>query len=897
MVEPNYSTAGIAVLADTLALNGATIRSAQTGGAADVSHPGLAHDPAHKVDWQQTRPSATGVSITSRPAEGDTYRRGETIRVAVEFSEAVDVAGTPRIAIDLDPADWGTKLAAYESGGGTATLTFAHAVERPNYSTAGVAVLADTLEANGGSIRAAAGGADAALGHAGLGHDPAHKVDWRPGLSVADARAAEGPGATLDFAVTLDAAAQETVTVDYATADGTAAAGEDYRSASGTLTFAAGERSKTVSVALLDDAHDEGEETLSLRLANAAGAYIADGEATGTVRNSDPMPRAWLARFGRTATMHALEAIGERIEGGPQASHLTVGGQRVDALFGGYRERFGAGGGDGDSGADAPDANLQPEPAWARMERMRLEFQGAAHGSPAGGSLAGGSPAGGRLAESSLAGGGFAGGGFAGGGTAYGNPAHGDMGVGGSWTSGLAGASMNTPGANTNLPGASPGRPGVNPGLPGNSPDPQYTGQPTAGLPSAGHSARSALKQALGLPALGNGLMGTSFFYSRPDNEAGGPAEGPGRFGDWSVWGRTAATRFSGTENALSIQGEVATATLGVDTEWNRWMTGLVLAMSEGDGTFSHTEAAGGTVSSTLASLYPFARYRINDRTQVWGTLGYGTGELWLAPDGVDVPIETALVTTAAAVGGRGVLAVRTGQAGAFELAIRSDAFATQTTSDRAENLMGATGAASRVRLMLEGTGAMPLSNGAVLKPSLEAGLRYDGGDAETGAGIEIGAGLGLAAGRFAVEADVRGLLAHEDAAYEEWGASASVRFQPRSDGLGLNASLGSAWGAANSGVQSLWSTETANGLARGGAFHAAQRMQAEFGYGFQGRKGRALWAPFVAADSGDGQDALRMGVKLTSGPHAEAALELGRRAGQDGLPEHAVQLGGRIRW
>ena len=417
-------------------------------------------------------------------------------------------------------------------------------------------------------------------------------------------------------------------------------------------------------------------------------------------------------------------------------------------------------------------------------------------------------------------------------------------------------------------------------------------------MPSAGQSARTALKQALGLPVYGGGLMGTSFFYSRPDSGAGGPAEGPGRFGDWSVWGRTAATRFAGMEDELSIHGEVATATLGVDTEWNRWMTGLVLALSEGDGAFAQPEASGGTVSSTLASLYPFARYRVNDRTQVWGTLGYGTGDLWLALDGVDAPIETALATTSAAVGGRGVLTVRTGEAGAFELAIRSDAFATETTSDRVENLMGATGAASRVRLMLEGTGTLPLANGAVLTPSLEAGLRYDGGDAETGAGIEIGAGLGLATGRFAVEADVRGLLAHEDEAYEEWGASASIRFQPRSDGLGFNASLGSAWGASHGGVQSLWSSETARGLARGGAFHAGQRMQAEFGYGVEGRKGRALWAPFVAADSGDGRDALRMGVRLASGANAEAALELGRRsAGWAGETEHAVQLGGLIRW
>ena len=69
-----------------------------------------------------------------------------------------------------------------------------------------------------------------------------------PGLSVADAVVTEAANATLAFAVTLSRAASGTVTVGYATADGTAAAGSDYTATNGTLTFAAGETSKTVSV-------------------------------------------------------------------------------------------------------------------------------------------------------------------------------------------------------------------------------------------------------------------------------------------------------------------------------------------------------------------------------------------------------------------------------------------------------------------------------------------------------------------------------------------------------------------------------------------------------------------------------------------------------------------------
>ena len=149
-------------------------------------------------------------------------------------------------------------------------------------------------------------------------------------VSVADARAEEGTDATLDFAVTLSRAASGTVAVAYATADGTATAGADYTARKGQLTFDPGETLKTVRVPVLDDAHDEGEETLTLRLSAASGAVLADGTATGTIENSDPLQQAWLARFGRTVATHVTDAVGDRLRGTPgQDSHLTVGGYRL----------------------------------------------------------------------------------------------------------------------------------------------------------------------------------------------------------------------------------------------------------------------------------------------------------------------------------------------------------------------------------------------------------------------------------------------------------------------------------------------------------------------------------------------------------------------------------------
>ncbi len=110
-----------------------------------------------------------------------------------------------------------------------------------------------------------------------------------PWLAVVDASEVEGANTAVDFPVALNRAVAETVTVDYATSDGTATAGADYTATSGTLTFATGETGKTVSVPLLSDEVEEGTETFTLTLSNASGgrAYLSDATATGTIADDD----------------------------------------------------------------------------------------------------------------------------------------------------------------------------------------------------------------------------------------------------------------------------------------------------------------------------------------------------------------------------------------------------------------------------------------------------------------------------------------------------------------------------------------------------------------------------------------------------------------------------------
>ena len=145
--------------------------------ALSAALPTLLPGPAAAAN--EDSPTASFVAVTSVPGGDDTYALGENIRVTLSFSEPVNVTGSPRLKIDMDPAAWGQKWAAYESGSGTSGLTFAYTVVEPNYSTQGIAVLADTLELDGGTITSTASQTNASLSHPGLDHDPDHRVNWQ----------------------------------------------------------------------------------------------------------------------------------------------------------------------------------------------------------------------------------------------------------------------------------------------------------------------------------------------------------------------------------------------------------------------------------------------------------------------------------------------------------------------------------------------------------------------------------------------------------------------------------------------------------------------------------------------------------------------------------------------
>ena len=111
-------------------------------------------------------------------------------------------------------------------------------------------------------------------------------------LTINDVAQAEGQNGTSNmvFTVTLAAPSSQTVTVQYATADGTATAGSDYTAKNGTLTIPKGQTTGVINVPILGDTVFEANETFLVNLSNVRGAIVVDNQGRGTIENDDVPP-------------------------------------------------------------------------------------------------------------------------------------------------------------------------------------------------------------------------------------------------------------------------------------------------------------------------------------------------------------------------------------------------------------------------------------------------------------------------------------------------------------------------------------------------------------------------------------------------------------------------------
>ena len=339
---------------------------------------------------------------------------------------------------------------------------------------------------------------------------------------------------------------------------------------------------------------------------------------------------------------------------------------------------------------------------------------------------------------------------------------------------------------------------------------------------------------------------------------------------DWTLWGRGSVNRFKGRhENGHDMDGDVFSGYLGLDFRWDRnALLGIAVSHSQGEMDYQSALTGEGKLETTLTSIYYYLHYTPRAGINLWGTVGYGWGDAELTDKEVK-DVKTDLTMWLLALGARNELSMP----GNIDVAIKTDAFATWLDTDEKGTLLPEAQAdSSRLRLILEGSTDWALTGDSRLTPSLELGARWDGGDAETGLGMELGGGLSYTNTRLGLEIDARGryLLMHEDSGYEEWGASVMARTSSDPDGEGLSLSFAPTWGRAASGIDRLWG----GGQARhpGGlrtvnprsSSWIPQRVELKLGYGSDTILG--LLAPFgelsmVVADV----QRLRLGTRLTT--------------------------------
>ena len=634
-----------------------------------------------------------------------------------------------------------------------------------------------------------------------------------PTLSVGDKTVNEDVG-MMYFTVRLDRSVKQTVKVTVTARESapvSARHGEDWHwwwPDGIALTFHPGQTEKKMPVYVYNDNHDEDPETFEVALSRpTGGAAIGDGVAVGTIVNSDPMPKAWLSRFGRTVAQQALDGIESRMRAPREAGvQGTLAGQ---ALPDGSTASQGTGSG----------------PGW----------QTAAHDHAARGARA----------------------------------------------TGFTG--------------------GVHDGA-----------EPGAASTWTALSARELMLQ------------------SRFTATGGKDAKG----GSLAFWGRAAQAHFDGREGTFSLDGDTTTGMLGADYARNHWMAGLALTHSEGEGAYADTDTApgpcaeageddmsdearkvlcegavragDGSLDASLTAAIPYASFQATEGLKLWGAAGYGAGTVTLKPE-VGGVFKSDVSWTMAALGLRGDLWPPQEQRSGPALALESDALWARTSSEKTRDLAASDSDVTRLRLGLEGSWKIALDQNGHLTPRLEVGARHDGGDAETGTGIELGGGFAWSDPALGLRLDVEGrtLLAHRSDDLKDRGFAASLAYNPDpATTLGPSLTLRQDWGGqAKDGIDALFAPDPLD--TRGGAGGTAEsRWLAEAAYGFPVLDGRFAASPHVGFGFGFAADArdYSLGWRFNplapnNAPDLQLGLKATRREAAYSKPEHILRFNVALNW
>ena len=289
-----------------------------------------------------------------------------------------------------------------------------------------------------------------------------------------------------------------------------------------------------------------------------------------------------------------------------------------------------------------------------------------------------------------------------------------------------------------------------------------------------------------------------------------------------TVWGSGDYSNMSDT----GWKGDVLSFKLGVDQRMrNDLLVGGLVSWSEGDVDYTLGDKSG-KYTHQVTSIHPYMS-RSRDGVNLWGSVGYGQGELSITKNtkqgnNTKRSSGTKLLSLAAGVSGR------LSQYGQSNLNLKSDIALAQTNINGSEDIPADKLSSQRLRLLLEIEQERQLASGGRFNPLVEVGLRYDGVDDSS----DIGAVLGFG-GRYAnttgltIEGKFHTLVGRKD--YKEWGVQGVIRQQSGANDQGLTFSLSPSYGATGKSANQVWNQKLSDG---NNSNNDSARLELNMGYG-----------------------------------------------------------------
>ena len=813
-------------------------------------------------------------------AVGDAEALENTGRIAFEVS--LDVTGEAPVTVDYATAEGSASEGSdFAAASGTLTLAPGEGV-----ATITVDLVDDDIHEADETFRIGLANPVGATIARRTGTGTILDDDPLPRITVGDAVGDESVG-ELIFDIAMEGESDRPATVDLATADASAIAVQDYRSLAGTLTFAPGERSKSVVVVVLDDTLPESVETFELGLSNAVGSVIARVTGIGTIQDDDlyPPERArpmddivmpvgttravdLTPHFVGDPTSYTLqasnEAVGLTVDGHVLTVHgLAVGvaevtvtaineaGEAVQtftvtvvappvairaladlvlcvdgdartvdlaAHFGGTSLAYSASSSDPQTASvelDGTVLTVAPQSkGGATVTVTATNVLGEANGSFAvtvvedEAALAAAEAALAAVARNMLAS------------------------VGDALAARFEGTRRSSHPVAQDTAYRNPVWRFATPSGPGGHAD---SGRGMDSLPgtyrgtaSPGHARPGGRPSPLRLSLAANGAGTGMGFWVR---------------GDWR--------RFRGNDGGHRQDGTLDSLHLGVDSTLGDGLIGISASrmVAEVDYRFERPSPACGPISdegvltTELASVQPYASWPVGNGV-MWAVVGAGRGETSVCRCESERRIETDLDMSMAILGGRWPLG--RGGPGRIAWSLLEDIGVLRLTTDEGDSpLAGRDVDASRIRVGIEAQGGV----GAV-RPFLKAMARHDGGNGDTGTGLELAGGLRYQHPfrRLSLSAEGRGLALHSADARREFGVALTLAVPPCRDLTGLSVAVESTFGA-DTRLSPMWRDPSLQGAVARTTRPRTWTVAGRLGYGKRVPVGVAT--PFLELNAG----------------------------------------------